>query len=364
MKVNILYLLSRGRNEVEDVIDMFAKDPGPIKFNLIEHNDTATYFKIHKELKRISLDDFDLISSTARKELALNEEEIIVLITNRNLESPAKKLKSIKDWYSFYLKRNIIVKCGIWDEITEGKPYLGIAHQIIENLFQNLSMINLNSDNLSDSIHMDTEVCINDYCETINEAKAKIRSGYICRSCTEKINEFCSQDYIIQIKNILKRISDRVRENYEFILTDEQLKVQINENYDLFIGEQKIDFGPKEGVSKVVYLFYLINSGIQFGKKEFKSISGGSIYKEKYKELYRKVVGYVDDSSVESYIKSMTSYHSRISTRLKNQLTIEAIAHRYRFQSVKIEQDVTVYYIDVDRDKLSMPKDLHSFRIS
>ncbi len=48
-------------------------------------------------------------------------------------------------------------------EITEDRSYLAIAHQIIENIFQSLSQINLGSTKLMQEIHLNSKGCINDY---------------------------------------------------------------------------------------------------------------------------------------------------------------------------------------------------------
>ena len=49
---------------------------------------------------------------------------------------------------------------------------------------------------------------------------------------------------------------------------------------------------------------------------------------------------------------------------LKNQLNIEALAHKYGFSSSKIKQDVTVYYIDISSEHLSIPSKLLDFKVS
>jgi hypothetical protein len=224
VKVKISYLNLRGRDNIIEVIDMLSKDSGPLTFELLENNYSSDYFRYHRDLTKISIDDLRELSNLIREEYSIDNNDFVVIITQKSIESPTKSFTSIKDWYSFYYEQNILVKSGGWSKITEGKPYLAIAHQIIENIFQYLGKLDLNSIRLQDSIHMETEVCINDFCEKPNETKGKIRSGYICRNCIESALQHATNAQVIQIKNILSRISNRLSENYVFEFSDDQLK--------------------------------------------------------------------------------------------------------------------------------------------
>ena len=335
-------------------------DKGPLKFDLLESKSNSPYFQFHRRLEKISINDLTEISDLIRSEFRLNREDFVVIVSSKSLSTPTQSFNSPKDWYSFYYHQNIIIKSGGWDKITEGKPYLGIAHQIIENLFQNLGNFDLYSMRFEEWIHKEPEVCINDFCEKPNETKGKIRSGYICQTCTQSALSFTSNDYIIQIKNILTRISNRLRENYVFDFTPEQLKIQVLDDYIINIGGQTIDFGHKGKMSHVVYLFYLINNQIGIGKKDL--IAEGKA-RDKFILLYNHMYKRIYDDEVNRYVNNITSVHSRISTRLKNILNIESLAHKYGFSSKKIDQDVSVYSIDIDNNHLIFPSELKEFTV-
>ena len=183
MKVKISYLNSQGRDNIAEVVDMFSKDRGPLTFELLENNYSSDHFQYHRDLTKISIDDLKELSRLIRLDHSIGSDDFVVVISQKTIDASVINITSLKDWYSFYYEQNILVKSGGWSNITEGKPYLAIAHQIIENIFQYLGKLDLNSIRLQDSIHMETEVCINDFCEKPNETKGKIRSGYICRSC-------------------------------------------------------------------------------------------------------------------------------------------------------------------------------------
>ena len=177
MKVNIVYLSYRKRENMDKAMEILSSQVGPLKFNLLEFSNKTKYFNFHSNLKRISLEDLRILSSLVREEVDTTNDDFVVIVSAKPLNNPNKKLKTIKDWYSFYYEQNILVKSGGWSNITEGKPYLAIAHQIIENIFQYLGKVDLNSIRLQDSIHMETEVCINDFCEKPNETKEENQIG-------------------------------------------------------------------------------------------------------------------------------------------------------------------------------------------
>ena len=360
MKVNIVHLNPQGKENIVEVVDMFSKDIGPLKFELLEEISYSEYFQFHKSLKKISLNDLNILCDKIREDFGLTNNEYVVVVSSKSLETPTVNFQSPKDWYSFHYHRNVIVKSGGWERITEGKPYLGIAHQIIENLFQNLGKFDLYSIKFKDWIHQESEVCINDFCEKPNETKGKIRSGYICQSCIQSALDFTSNDYIIQVKNILSRISNRLRENYVFDFTNEQLRVEVSEDYSISIGGQSIDFGHKGKRAHVIYLFFLINNHLGIGRRD---LMDNGRARTKFIELYNHIYKKIYDDEVNSYVKNITSVHSRISTLLKNTLTIESLAHKYGFSSNKIDQDVSVYSIDIDNNHLIFPSELKEFRV-
>ena len=361
MKVKISYLNSQGRDNIIEVIEMFSKDRGPMNFELLENNISSDYYQYHRDLTKISIDDLKELSKLVRLDHSIESDDFVVVISQKTLDASLINITSLKDWYSFYYEQNILVKSGGWSNITEGKPYLAIAHQIIENIFQYLGKLDLNSIRLQDSIHMETEVCINDFCEKPNETKGKIRSGYICRNCIESALNHTSNDNVIQIKNILSRISNRLRENYDFNFSDDELKIQVTKNYKIEIGGHPLDFGHKGKRSHIAYLFYLINHNNRFGRMD---LLRGGVAREKFMALHNHIYGKIYEDEADRYVNNINSTHSRISTRLKNQLNIEALAHKYGFSSSKIKQDVTVYYIDISPEHLSIPSDLLSFKVS
>ena len=97
----------------------------------------------------------------------------------------------------------------------------------------------------------------------LKKTKGKIRSGYICQSCTQSALSFTSNDYIIQIKNILTRISNRLRENYVFDfkferhLNNTTAEYSLNDNGTIRVknrGYHTIDKEWRESIGKAKFV--------------------------------------------------------------------------------------------------------------
>lgn len=370
MTVNIIYLSNQGKDNIVEVVEMFEKDRGPLKFKLFDTIITSNYFQYHRSLKKISIENLSELSEKIREYYSFDVEDILVVISQKSLQRPSISFFSNKDWISFYENKNILVKSAGWDGITEGKPYLGIAHQIIENVFQNLGNINLLGADLDTSVHKEVDVCVNDFCENLNETKSKIRSGYICEPCTRSALRTMNIEYVIQIKKILGRISNRLRENYSFDFNNEDLNIEVvrsthYRDYDIKVGGKFIDFGHKGKLSLTAYLFYLINHNVGIPKNQFEKRSSNpqKAARIKFIKLYEKMYGRLFDDEMDKYVRDIRSVHSRISTRLKNQLSIEDIAHMYGFASEKVSQDVSNYIIKVSSNHLILPDELLEFRL-
>ena len=142
--------------------------------------------------------------------------------------------------------------------------------------------------------------------------------------------------------------------------------------------EQKINLvlvGPEEPLVKGIHDYFLASADLKdipvIGPKAdgaqlegSKDFSKEGVVREKLKSLYNQIYNKIYDDEIDRYVKSIRSVHSRISTRLKNQLKIESLAHKYGFNSSKTSRDVTVYNIYLSQDYLVLPSRLNTFKIN
>lgn len=349
-------------DDVENIVEMFKKDKGPINFQLLPVDYDSDYFKNYESLSSLRTEDINDICSSLRQSTKekIASSDVVVIITPKKLDIPVISTPKEKDWNSVFISHNIAVNCSRWDKITEGRPYLAVAHQIIENIFQDLSHIEINSQKLYKDIHVDSEVCINDYCKNLNETKGKIRSGFICKSCTERALKFTDKSYVLQIKNILKRISERLNDNYDFTPTKEELRVKIDQYADIYLGGKRINFG-KSKIAKLCYLFYLINHNRSIGAKDFK---GSPEIQKKFISLSSLLGETFTDQQYYSYVRSIRTHHTRSFEKVLNGLENESVSPYFKFKSETIKQDVYVYKIEVLEDNIEIPEDFQKYRLN
>ena len=356
---------------MDKAMEILTSQIGPLKFNLIEFSNKTEYFKLHGSLNKITLQDLKSLSDLVRDEEGLDSEEFVVIVSAKSLDTPNKKLKTFKDWISFYQDRNIVIKSSGWDKVTENKPHLGIAHQMVENLFQNLSQVDLESIKLNESIHMEVEPCLNSFCENLKETRFKISSGNICSSCQRKALYYVSNNLIVQLRAILKCISQDYNDNCILEYSDKELTIEVTDDYQIFIGGNEFKFDVRAKKSKITYLFYLINQGKEIGKYDFEGYHDHKDAYEKFKSLHEKLNGKTYDYEIESYLKDPSYRHTKIYNRMKEIFHSEFIANKYRIASTsetvgegKRSLTVTTYNIDVEPNNLRIPADLLEFRVS
>jgi hypothetical protein len=352
-------------------MEILSSQIGPLKFNLIEFSNKTEYFNFHNSLNKITLQDLKSLSDLIRNEEGLDSEEFVVIVSAKSLETPNKKLKTFKDWISFYQDRNIVIKSSGWDKVTENRPHLGIAHQIIENLFQNLSQVDLESIKLNESIHMEVEPCLNSFCENLKETRFKISSGHICGPCQKKALFYVSNNVIVQVRSILNCISQDYNDNCILEYSDKELTIEVTGTYEIFIGGNEFKFDVRAKKSKITYLFYLINHGKDIGVSDFRGNYHHNDAYEKFKSLHEKLSGKTYDYEIDSYLNDPSYRHTKIYKRMKEIFNSEFIANKYRIASTsetvgegKRTSTVTTYHIDIEPKHLNIPKDLLEFRVS
>ncbi|MBR9859977.1 hypothetical protein GYB22_04385 [bacterium] len=374
MDVKIAYLSFKGRSDMKDVVDMFSKDVGPITFQLLDYTNYSKYYLVHRGLKKIDPENFRNLSALIREEVGLKVEDVLVIVTPRDLITPYPVERSFKNWLSYYDENNIVIRSSGYHEVTEGRPYLGVAHQVIENIFQNLGGINLAQIGHTDGIHLGRESCINDFSEELNDVKGKMWSGRICAKCLAKAKENIDNATLQQIRSILRRISNRLNDNYEINCTPEELKIEVTLERDprkvkarprclVTIGGRKINFGRGDELRTVRYVFYLINHNLPIGKYDF---IGDGVYNdaaEKYKLLYDKIQGSVTSKTLGDYIDNLPKLHDRISNRILNEVQNEYIGNLYSLKSLKTNKTDTCYIVNVEPDNIDIPDELMEFRV-
>lgn len=254
MNVYITTFDEKLEKTVELILELFSKDKGEINFKPLKMDKDFYYMRQYSDKENIEYYEIAKLGENVKNFYQI-DRDYLVIVTSKKILIPTTKSLNEKDWNSAFIHKTIIVKSTGFEKLTDERPYLGIAHQVIENLFQSLSKMVIYSPNLYRTIHLESEGCINDYCKDFKDIKTKIMSGRICKSCQQRaVDQNVSPVTMKQIKDILQRINMIINDNFDY----EDDKITIEPHGRVFIGNTKIDFG-KRTVTKIVYLFFLIN---------------------------------------------------------------------------------------------------------
>ncbi len=360
MEVFITTLNKDLEDDVEVILDMFTKDKGEIVFKPLPIDIDAEYVKRYNEVERLEIDDIEKICGAIKSENKI-WDEYIVLITDKGIDIPTSKSLQDKDWNSAYIFKNIVVKNSKgFKKMTEDRPYLGIAHQIIENIFQSISRIKINSTKLFRDVHVEAKGCINDYCKNFSDIKTKIMSGFICHTCTQKaLDNGVSEIKLQQIRNILGRINNRFRNNYE-LSNSANKKIIVDKYGELNCGGSPINFG-KSTVRKIFYLFYIINYNKVVTREE---LSNNPQIRKKFMSLGTLVGEEINSYTMNLLLKKASTHITRSKETVLNSLMNEGMIDYFSIKSKKLPTNTHYYYYQVDDEQnIEIDQSLLKFRV-
>lgn len=350
---------------VKMILNLYSQDEGEIKFKPLKLNQNSFYYEEYNGITEFPYAQIGGIGGMIKNQHNIFED-YLVIITDKILDIPTSPSLNDKDWNSAFVFKNIIVKSVGYEKLTENRPYLGIAHQIIENIFQSLIKMKINSRELYRKVHLDSIGCINDYCKDFKDIKTKIMSGRICKKCQERaVQENVSPVIIKQIKNILQRINNVFNDNFEF----ENAKITVESHGRMFIGDTKVDFG-KATVSKLVYLFYLINYNKIITKDDLlkneevrsKFIQLGLLFDEEYK---KENDGIADYSRLNKLVNKLSTPVRRIKDELELYTFNDSLRKTLLIQSKKIFANIHYYQIEFpDEQDIEIHNSLWKYQIS
>jgi len=355
-----VYLFTLDDHLAEDIsviVGMFNQNKGLLKFKILSYKSSTEYYSLYHKSKSLTLESISEICNKLKGENNVFED-YGVLVTSKNIEKPkAITLEGKESWYSAFEYKNIAINSNDWNEITEDRSYLAIAHQVIENLFQSLSQMNLGSTQLLEEIHVNSRGCINDYCRNRSEIYAKILSGFICKNCQERFIEKKNNESILsQIKKILSTINKRLTDNYD-VNTSEIITV--NKYGDIKYGESKLDFGRAKTLPHI-YLFYLINHNKPIGENDFWE---NAEIQKKFVDLSKLTGEFAKPFQMNTYLQNMSAYHAKSKKYIENSIITESLATSLFFKSKK-NKDGHHYWLDIDPNNIRLEDSLLQYRIS
>ncbi|WP_312394398.1 hypothetical protein [Chryseobacterium sp.] len=360
MKVAIFALESSRKKYIDQIIELFKSVDGIIEFEKIDANENLQHQ--HGEKTKLDITDIISINGEVRDNNPQTLYDFVIMLTTKDIDISVPEFSGDKNWNSVIYHGNIAVNCSHrWSKITDGRIHLAVGHQILENIFQAISKMELNSIIQLEAVHQDTDICINDYCKNIEETKGKIRSGFVCKVCKERAIDTSDFRYVEHIEKLLKLISDNIRSNHDYKPSKSDLTVRFDDEGNVIIGDKKVEF-KKSKISKVNYIFHLINHDIPFSSIDFKEHH----VKIPFMELSDLLDHPLGEKGYSSHIKNLRCNHNRSNDIIFEHCKSDVLYSYFKITSQCISQDVyaysvrTIYNMDVDID---IPPYLEKYRI-
>ena len=251
MKVHITSTSEVDSKIVNEVIYCLSSTKGPIVFNRIDSIANETIENVIGPFQNYQPLDHEVFFNLCNQYRALkgiNYEEYIVVFTS---------LRNKGLWFSSFQNKNIFIDINEWQSLSSTPLKYALSYQVVGNLFHSLNGIDPNNFKNDPNVHNISIGCISDYCENKSEILLKFRTGYICRVCLESIaTNVEDKNIVIQIHEIIQFLRTQFID-FDFTkVINTPKNLQIDQNLDLYIDNQKIELEP---LRKTLYYYFLLN---------------------------------------------------------------------------------------------------------
>ncbi len=296
MVVNITGTSEITSEQISRVVSILNKNNGPIIFKALLPIWNALMPRKLKDIDKkenywIIFDDLEIISTNYREINNIDSDEFVVILTNITLNFSA--FSSPKKWFSHFSEsKNIFIRTYKLDQLTNDKPELAIAHQVVENLFQFYS--GYKSGEFSYYHGIEKGCCINAFCLNEFELEFKLRSGFICQDCIQLflVNNLNIRIYE-QITSTLKFIASTLNNVAVTNFISEPSRLVVDDKGNITIGEKNLELDAKH---KTIYLFYILFNDLAF---EFKNLIN---YKKVFTNIYSSFKSNPDNDVITRFL--------------------------------------------------------------
>jgi hypothetical protein len=279
MIVHITSTPEYSKENIDFVVEVLNQVPGEMEFVAGEPLTARQLaignkkFKDAKGIKNLTFDEFYAAGETYRaNNSTVSDNDFVVVLS---------LIPNDREWFSAFSGKNVFVDANGWEYLTDNDGKYGIAYQVVENIFQSLSGIDINDVDNEPNIHGRSIGCINDM-NGLEKADVllKLRVGFICPSCKKKATENGVDDNLLyQIQKIIQYIKDELMKDVLINPEVKPEKVEVLEKGKIKIGTKEIVI---EALPNTLFIFFLENpDGIIVGTM--------SSRKDEVLEIYRKI---------------------------------------------------------------------------
>lgn len=361
MKVYITGTPDIDDSYILDAITILRKVVGPIEFKNLKPLPLGSIIDVLPSLRdynrrnEVQIEELKSLWGIIRLYHKLPPDSIIVILTSKKFDyNRGNFVNRFKDWVSYSQNNNIAVLTSRWNQIVDHDPILAIVHQIIENVFQLMCGINVDTANIEEFVHFGTKYCINDFCENNKEIAAKLKGAFICPQCTKLAAEKMDSVHYYQIKGLLDEIKNALQiDPFEHIKAKTPL-ITLKENGSIEVEGRILNFN-KSYTLQALLIFFILNNGNE-GKilKELNT----SECKNKLTAIGRLLGKTSTNLGAFSGNSNFTSYTSRIDGIIAKQFG-KALASELRIKSTKVRQDLFEFYFSYPPSHLQIEESFY-----
>jgi len=357
MKVYITSTPEFPFSQLEDVVKVLKSTPGTIDFLSSPPLNEKQWARVNKKIinirpnESLTFDEFFELCDGHRDIREIDENSMVIILSN---------IKNDLNWFSAFRKNNIFIHGENWDQFTGKDAKYGIAHQIVENIFQ--SLINLKIEpELDELIHKKSIGCINDMCDDESEIITKLWAAVICPKCRKRADEEISDKTItLHIKEIINNLRD------EFVRDGDDVEkyippIKVFEKGKVSFGNKEFKFEAKLGS---FYVFFLKNlDGVPTKNvekivddviEEYRNIKGI----EANIEPIARSLGYtitidntLKEKSYDCEELDFENVRTLIKRKLKKELGKE-LHNFYIINNIKVDKE-KIYKINLEAEKIT-----------
>ncbi len=249
-------------NLIKGPINFKFLAPLPKKNSCFKVNELETgknSYSILTELKKVA-------GALRKSNIKIEKIDLVVVLTSVKLNFI--EFNSPKKWFSHYDENDIYIRTYNWSSYTSNRPFLAIAHQVIENTFH---ILNGNKSNQFDYYHETPEGgCINAFCLNELDIEYKINTGKICKDCQLRLKDNnVLSGFIEHLKGLLAKISSEANSLDSEIFKSNDKKVYVDSLGEIFLDGYKLSMKEKP---KAFYLFFIINNNRSFTLEDLKNL--------------------------------------------------------------------------------------------
>lgn len=292
MKIIITSTPEYSQTELQEVVNVLNQQKGFISFELGETLSEKQFNKISSKYNEFlnhgcfSFDELFDLTEQYRTIKDISEDDYLVLITS---------YRNQHNWFSAFRDKDIFVDSNDWEYFSKKDGKYGIAFQIVENLLQGFMKLDINNPKNEPNIHFESIGCLNDFCGNKKDVMFKLRQGYLCNTCIDRLEEEgANMSIVAELMQTINFIRDEMVNKFRLLANKQETKpIEIDDKGNIKIGEKLIELPAQRKSVYFLFLNYLngiesrrLDEYIDSAFKIYQKVKGRGAMVEKIQKVF------------------------------------------------------------------------------